>query len=101
MFTFDDILTLDDRVMQIVLREVDAATLAVALKGVRTELRDKVLGNVSERARENLLEEIELLGQVRLSAAEEGRAAVVSVIRRLEESGQIQIQRESDDEYVA
>ncbi|PWJ52594.1 flagellar motor switch protein FliG [Quadrisphaera granulorum] len=101
MFTFDDILTLDDRAMQIVLREVDAATLAVALKGVRTELRDKVLGNVSERARENLLEEIELLGQVRLSAAEEGRAAVVSVIRRLEESGQIQIQRESDDEYVA
>jgi flagellar motor switch protein FliG len=101
LFTFDDILTLDDRAMQQVLREVEAATLAVALKGVRDEVRDKVTKNVSERARENLLEEIELLGQVRLSAAEEGRAAVVQVIRQLEESGQITIQRESDDEYVA
>ena len=101
MFTFDDILTLDDKAMQLVLREVDAATLAVALKGVRDEVRDKILRNVSERARENLLEEIELLGQVRLSAAEEGRATVVKAIRQLEESGQITISRESDDEYVA
>ena len=101
MFTFDDILTLDDKAMQLVLREVDAATLAVALKGVRPEVRDKVLRNVSERARENLTEEIELLGQVRLSAAEEGRALVVKAIRQLEESGQITIRRESDDEYVA
>jgi len=101
MFTFDDILTLQDRAMQLVLREVEAATLAVALKGVRDEVRDKVLTNVSERARENLVDEIEMLGQVRLSAAEEGRAAVVQVIRRLEESGTIQIQRESDYEYVA
>jgi flagellar motor switch protein FliG len=100
MFTFDDILSLEDRAMQLVLREVDAATLAVALKGVRDEVRDKITRNVSERARENLLEEVELLGQVRLSAAEEGRAAVVQVVRQLEESGQITIQRESDDEYV-
>lgn len=101
MFTFDDILTLDDKAMQLVLREVDAATLAVGLKGVRDEVRDKILRNVSERARENLLEEIELLGQVRLSAAEEGRATVVKAIRQLEETGQITIARESEDEYVA
>ena len=101
MFVFDDILGLEDRAMQLVLREVEAATLAVALKGVRDEVRDKILRNVSERARENLLEEIEMLGQVRLSQAEEGRAAVVQAIRKLEETGQITIRRESDDEYVA
>jgi len=101
MFVFDDILSLDDRAMQLVLREVEAATLAVALKGVRDEVRDKVLRNVSERARENLLEEIEMLGQVRLSQADEGRAAVVQAIRKLEETGQITIRRETDDEYVA
>ncbi len=101
MFTFDDILSLDDRSMQQVLREIEAATLAVALKGVRDELRDKVLDNVSARAKENLLEEMELMGPVRLSQAEEGRSAVVAAIRQLEESGQITIQRESDDELVA
>lgn len=101
MFTFDDVLTLDDKAMQLVLREVDAATLAVSLKGVRDEVRDKILNNVSERARENLLEEVELLGQVRLSEAEEGRATVVKAIRQLEENGQITIRRESDDEFVA
>ncbi len=101
MFTFDDILTLDDKAMQLVLREVEAAVLAVALKGARDEVRDKILRNVSERARENLTEEVELLGQVRLSAVEEGRAAVVKAIRTLEETGQITIRRESDDEYVS
>ncbi len=101
MFTFDDILTLDDKAMQLVVREVDAATLAVALKGVRDEVRDKILRNVSERARDNLMEEVDMLGQVRLSEAEEGRALVVKAIRQLEESGQITIRRESDDEYVA
>jgi flagellar motor switch protein FliG len=101
MFTFDDILGLEDRALQLVLREVQAADLAVALKGVRNEVRDKILKNVSERARENLLEEIDLLGQVRLSEAEEGRATVVQAIRKLEEMGQITIRRESDDEYVA
>ncbi|SDQ20111.1 flagellar motor switch protein FliG [Quadrisphaera sp. DSM 44207] len=101
MFTFEDILGLEDRALQLVLREVQAADLALALKGVRTEVRDKILGNVSERARENLLEEIELLGQVRMSQVEEARAVVVTAIRKLEETGQITIRRDSDDEYVA
>lgn len=101
MFTFEDILSLEDKAMQLVLREVDAGTLAVALKGARDDLRDKILNNVSARAKENLLEEMELMGAVRLSQAEEGRSAVVAAIRQLEESGQITIQRESDDEFVA
>lgn len=101
MFTFDDVLTLDDKAMQLVLREVDGATLAVALKGVRDEVSAKIMRNISERARESLLEELDLLGQVRLSAAEEGRASVVKAIRQLEESGQITITRETEDEFVA
>ncbi len=64
-------------------------------------MREKILRNLSERARENLEEEVELLGPVRLSQVEEARAGIVQVIRRLEESGQIVIRREGEDEYVA
>jgi flagellar motor switch protein FliG len=60
-----------------------------------------VLRNLSERARENLVEEIEMLGPVRLSQVEEARAGIVQTIRKLEESGQIVIRREGEDEYVA
>ncbi|WP_149203358.1 flagellar motor switch protein FliG [Actinotalea subterranea] len=101
MFVFGDIVLLEDRAIQLVLRGVEMSSLATALKGVADEVRDKILRNLSERARENLLEEIELLGPVRLSMVEEARAAVVQVIRRLEESGQIVIRREGEDEYVA
>src|SRR3712207_9345735 len=65
MFVFEDIVTIDDRSLQQVLREVEANDLATALKGVRPDVRDKVVRNLSERAAENLAEEIELLGPVR------------------------------------
>ncbi|MBU4213073.1 MAG: flagellar motor switch protein FliG, partial [Actinobacteria bacterium] len=57
--------------------------------------------NLSERARQNLVEEIDLLGPVRMSQVEEARSQIVQGIRRLEESGQITIRRDTDDEYVA
>lgn len=101
MFVFGDIVLLEDRAIQLVMRGVEMASLATALKGVDEAVRDKILRNLSERAAENLAEEIELLGPVRLSMVEEARAAVVQVIRRLEESGQIVIRREGEDEYVA
>lgn len=101
MFVFADIVLLDDRAMQLVLRQVETNDLSVALKGVPEEVRDKVLRNLSERARENLLEEIDLLGPVRLSQVEEARAGIVQSIRRLEESGQIVIRRDGEDEFVA
>lgn len=101
MFMFEDIIGLDDRSVQAVLREVDTAELATALKGVRPDVRDKVLKNLSERAAENLNEEIELLGPVRVSVVEEAQAKVVRVIRRLEESGQIVVRRGDDDDFVA
>jgi flagellar motor switch protein FliG len=101
MFVFGDIVLLEDRAMQLVLRSVETNELSVALKGAAPEVRDKILRNLSERARENLEEEIELLGPVRLSQVEEARAGIVQAIRRLEESGQIVIRREGEDEYVA
>jgi flagellar motor switch protein FliG len=100
MFMFDDILSLDDKAVQLVLRQVEAGDLATALKGVREEVRLKVMNNMSERAAENLEEEISLLGPVRIKTVEESQAKVVHVIRQLEESGQIVIQRGSDDEFI-
>jgi flagellar motor switch protein FliG len=100
MFMFEDIVTLDDRAVQLVLRQVETPDLATALKGVREDVREKVMRNLSERASENLAEEIEMLGPVRLRTVEESQAKVVQAIRVLEESGQIVIRRGSDDEFV-
>lgn len=101
MFMFEDIVTLDDRSVQMVLREVDGADLALALKGVpQGAVRNKITGNLSERAAENLLEEVELLGPVRLTQVEEARQNIIRTIRRLEEQGQIMVRRGNDDEFV-
>ena len=100
MFMFEDVTTLDDRSVQTVLRQVETADLAVALKGVREDVRDKVMRNLSERAAETLGEEIEMLGPVRLRAVEEAQAKVVQAIRALEESGEIVISRGGNDEFV-
>jgi flagellar motor switch protein FliG len=100
LFVFENITTLEDRGVQLVLRQVETADLAVALKGVTDIVRDKVLTNVSDRARENLVEEIDLLGPTRVTAVEEARAKIVQVIRSLEESGQITLRRGGDDEFV-
>jgi flagellar motor switch protein FliG len=97
MFVFEDIVTIDDRSLQQVLREVEASDLAVALKGVRADVRDKVLRNLSERAAENLNEEIELLGAVRTRAVEEAQAKIVATIRAMEAQGELTISRGDDD----
>ncbi|UWZ40705.1 flagellar motor switch protein FliG [Dactylosporangium roseum] len=100
MFMFEDIVSLDDRSIQLVLRQVETNDLATALKGVREEVRQKVMKNLSERASENLADEIEMLGPVRLRTVEESQAKIVQAIRTLEESGQIVIRRGDDDEFV-
>jgi flagellar motor switch protein FliG len=100
MFMFEDIVSLDDRSIQLVLRQVETNDLATALKGVREEVRQKVMRNLSERASENLADEIEMLGPVRLRNVEESQAKIVQAIRTLEESGQIVISRGEDDEFV-
>jgi flagellar motor switch protein FliG len=102
MFMFEDIVNLDDRSVQLVLRQVEPSDLATALKGVTEQVRDKVTGNLSERGRENLLEEIDLLGPVKVRMVEEAQQKIVSVIRSLEDSGQIEIQRGGEaDELIA
>jgi flagellar motor switch protein FliG len=102
MFMFEDIVNLEDRAVQLVLRQVEPADLATALKGVPDSVRDKVTRNLSERGRENLLEEIDLLGPVKVKMVEEAQAKIVSVIRSLEDSGQIEVQRGGEaDELIA
>ena len=100
MFMFEDIVNLDDRSVQLVLRQVEPSDLATALKGVNDAVREKVTGNLSERGRENLLEEIDLMGPVKVKMVEEAQQKIVSVIRALEDSGQIEIQRGGEQEEL-
>jgi flagellar motor switch protein FliG len=86
--------------VQLVLRQVDTKELATALKGVRDEVKQKILRNMSERAAQNLDEEIRLLGAVKMKTVEESQGAIVRVIRALEESGQVVVTRGAD-EYVS
>lgn len=97
MFVFEDITQLDDRSVQLVLRQVDTKDLAMALKGVRADVRQLILRNMSERAAQNLVEEIDLLGPVRLKSVEEAQGGIVRVIRALEESGQLVLNRGADE----
>jgi flagellar motor switch protein FliG len=101
MFTFDDIVRLTDREIQLVLREVDTKDLAVALKGAGPEIQDRVFSNVSERVGQMIREEMEFLGPVRLSDVEEVQLRVVQTVRQLEEAGQVTVLRgETQDVYV-
>ncbi|WP_407938108.1 flagellar motor switch protein FliG [Motilibacter rhizosphaerae] len=101
MFMFEDIVQLDDKSIQLVLREVQSSELATSLKGVSQEVRMKIMKNLSERAAQNLADEVEMLGPVRLKQVEEGQAKILQVIRKLEESGQLVIRRAGgDDEFV-
>lgn len=97
MFVFEDILELEDRAIQLILRNVESSSLATALKGVRPEVRQKVANNMSERAAKNLDEEIMLLGQVRLAVVEEAQSEIVRAIRALEQTGDIVISRGSEE----
>ncbi len=100
MFVFEDIVMLDDRAIQKVLREVDQQELAKALKSVDTEVQDKIFRNMSKRAASMLKEDMEFMGPVRLKDVEESQQKIVSVIRRLEDSGEVVIARGGDDEMI-
>jgi flagellar motor switch protein FliG len=100
MFMFEDLVNLDDRAVQLVVRQVETAELATALKGVSETVRDKVVRNMSERAAADLIDEVEVMGPVRLNLVESAQASVVRIIRSLEESGQIVVRRGDEDELV-
>ncbi|WP_264844749.1 flagellar motor switch protein FliG [Caldinitratiruptor microaerophilus] len=101
LFLFEDIVRLDDRSLQRVLREVDMnRDLPLALKTASDEVKQKIFRNISKRAGENLRENIELLGPVRLRDVEEAQAKIVNIIRRLEEQEEIVISRGGKDEVL-
>ena len=89
MFTFDDIVYVEDSGIQKALREVESKDLALALKGSGEDVSEKIFQNMSERAREMIKEEIEFMGPVRLKNVEEAQQKIVAVIRRLEEAGEL------------
>lgn len=100
MFVFEDIVLLDDRSLQMVLRQVESKDLALSLKASSTEVSDKVFRNMSKRAAEMLKEEIQFMGPVRIRDVEESQQKIVNVIRSLEESGEIVVSRGKGDEII-
>jgi len=100
MFVFENLLEVDDRGIQMLLKEVDNDSLMVALKGVPDDLRDKFLRNMSSRAAEILREDLEAQGPVRMSKVESEQKKILQIARRLAESGQIVLGNQGDDAYV-
>lgn len=101
MFVFDDIASLTDREIQVILREVDSKDLTTALKGANDEMKDRIFGNVSERVGEMMKTEMDFSGPVRMSDVEEVQVRVVQTVRQLEEAGQVTIVRgDSNDQFV-
>ena len=97
MFMFEDLLILDGRSLQEVLRQIDPARLALAMKGITAELRAVLEGNLSERARTAIAEEMDLMGPVRVSEVEEAQGEVIQVVHQLEKEGLIQINRSQEE----
>ncbi|MCI9278202.1 flagellar motor switch protein FliG [bacterium D16-50] len=100
MFVFEDILLLDDRAIQRVLRDVENNDLAVALKNANEEVQGKILNNVSKRLAVMIKEDMEFMGPVRMKDVEEAQQKIVNIIRKLEDSGEIVISRGGGDEIV-
>ena len=101
MFVFDDIIDIDDKGIQIMLREVQSETLIIALKGATESMREKVFKNMSSRAAEMLRDDLETKGPVKLSEVEVQQKQILQVIRRLADEGQIMLGgKGGDDQYV-
>ena len=101
MFVFEDIVKLEDRAIQRILREVDNKDLAMSLKGSNQEVKDKIFKNMSERARIMLTDDMEYMGPVRAKDVQECQSKIVGIIRMLESSGEIVVLRSGvEDEYI-
>jgi flagellar motor switch protein FliG len=101
MFTFSDLDNLDDRGVQVLLRELQSESLIIALKGAEPALRDKIFKNMSTRAAEMLKEDLEAKGPVRLSEVEAEQREILKIVRRLADEGQLQLGGGGgDDQYV-
>ena len=100
MFVFEDILLLDDRSIQRVLRDVDNNDLAIACKGSAEEVQNAIFNNMSKRLAEMIREDMEFMGPVRMKDVEEAQQKIVNIIRKLEDSAEIVISRGGGDEIV-
>ena len=100
MFVFEDILLLDDRAIQRVLRDVDNNDLAIALKSANEQVQNAVFNNMSKRLAVMIREDMEFMGPVRMKDVEEAQQKIVNIIRKLEDSGEIVISRGGGDEIV-
>jgi flagellar motor switch protein FliG len=97
MFVFEDVVSLDDRSLQRLLREVDVKELALALKSASNEVKNKIMGGMSQRASAALKEEMEMLGPARKRDIEAAQTAIVAMIRKLEDAGEIVVGGGADD----
>ena len=100
MFTFDDLIKLDDKGFQSLLKEVQTESLIIALKGASPDIREKVFKNMSSRAAETLREDLESRGPVKLSEVEAEQKEMLKIVRRLADEGQIVLASGGDDDYV-
>jgi flagellar motor switch protein FliG len=100
MFVFDDVIKLDDKAIQMVLKEVASESLIVALKGAQPQLKEKFLANMSSRAAETLREDLESRGPMRLSEVETQQKEILKTVRRLSDEGQIVIGGGADDAMI-
>ncbi len=100
MFVFEDILLLDDRAIQRVLRDVDNNDLAIALKGANEEVQSTIFRNMSQRLAVMIKEDMEFMGPVRMKDVEEAQQKIVNTIRKLEDAGEIVISRGGGDEVI-
>lgn len=100
MFIFENLLDIDDRGIQLLLREVQSESLIIALKGTNEALREKIFTNMSQRAAEMLREDLEAKGPVRLSEVEAEQKEILKIVRRLADEGQLALGGKGEDAYV-
>jgi len=100
MFVFEDIISLDNRSIQRVLRDVDNSVLVLALKGVSEDVARALFANMSKRLQDMVKEDMEFMGPVRLRDVEEAQQKIVNIVRKLEEAGEIVISRGGGDEII-
>jgi flagellar motor switch protein FliG len=100
MFVFEDLLEIEDRGIQLILREMQSESLIVALKGASTELRDKIFNNMSQRAAEMLREDLENKGPVKLSEVEFEQKEILKIVRRMADEGLVSIGSRGDEAYI-
>jgi flagellar motor switch protein FliG len=100
MFVFDNIMDIDDRDIQVILREVPSESLIIAIKGAKEEIKEKIFKNMSQRAAEMMREDLDAKGPVRLSEVEKQQKEILQIIRRLADEGQITISKGGENDFI-